>query len=102
MLEQLALGDARVAHQADVHVAAQPHAVRQAARDAADEREQQRLLDVAVAEDLRGERAGEPSRRHLPARWALPRRRHFSHNWRSTSIARSIGIANDIFDGVPA
>jgi hypothetical protein len=60
MLEQLALGDARVAHQADVHVAAQPHAVRQAARDAADEREQQRLLDVAVAEDLRGERAGEP------------------------------------------
>mmetsp|Transcript_14066 Transcript_14066/g.46492 ORF Transcript_14066/g.46492 Transcript_14066/m.46492 type:complete len:463 (-) Transcript_14066:22-1410(-) len=59
VLEQLRLCDARVAHQADVDVAADPHAVRHLPRRAADHEEQERLLDVVVAEDLGRDRLGE-------------------------------------------
>ena len=60
VLQQLALGHPRVPHQAHVDVAAEPHPVRQRAGDAPDQGQQQGLLDVAVAEDLRGKGPGEP------------------------------------------
>ena len=52
VLEELRLGDTGVAHEADVDVAADLHAVGHLLGDAAHEQQQQRLLDVLVAEDL--------------------------------------------------
>jgi hypothetical protein len=69
VLQQLRLCDSGVAHQADVDVTADLHAVADVLGDAADEEEQERLLDVLVAVDLWGDAA----RRKADEERQLPR-----------------------------
>ena len=59
VLEELALGDPGVAHQAHVHVAADVEAVGEGPVRRADELQQQGLLDVLHAEDLGRDGVGE-------------------------------------------
>jgi hypothetical protein len=51
-LQELRLGDARVAQEADVHVAADAHPVAEAALRARHQHQEERLLDLHQAEDL--------------------------------------------------
>jgi hypothetical protein len=60
VLQELRLGDARIAHQTDVDVASDLDAVGQRARRAAAQQQQERLLDVRVPENLRRDGLREP------------------------------------------
>lgn len=55
VLEELRFGDSRVAHEADVDVAADAHAVAHFFGHATDEKEEQGFFDVEMAIDLRGD-----------------------------------------------